>query len=207
MSVEARREREDARLRRKILKAALQVFAAEGYERVSMRKIAARIDYSATTIYRFFASKEELLRTIASETYRELSVSFEEVKTRTGRDPIALLEALLVEYIGFCVKRPEMYRMYSDLASFEMEDGVMYERIGTGRYVVFQSLFECIRQAGESGSLDPRDDAEVFLYLWDAVSGYIDHRISHPRLRRGTLPADAAAYVGMVIRGVERRDG
>ena len=51
MGVAERRDREREEVRRKILDAARELFVAEGYERVTMRRIAEAIEYSPTTIY------------------------------------------------------------------------------------------------------------------------------------------------------------
>jgi AcrR family transcriptional regulator len=202
MTIEERKSREQARLRQKILGGALRVFAAEGYGKVSMRKIAAEIDYSPTTIYRFFENKEELLQTIAAETYRDLAGRFEKAKADGHGDPLGALDLLVREYIAFCVEQPDMYRLYSEVSSFEMEDGILYERLGAARYVVYQSWFGCIRQLIEAGRLHVRDEVRVFLYLWDAVSGYVDHRIRHPHVPRRPLADDSAAYLELVFRGI-----
>ncbi len=203
MSIPERKTKENALLRQKILNAALRVFAEQGYEKVSMRKVAALIDYSPTTIYRFFKNKEELLQAVAAETYGDLAAVFEKVKTRGSRGPLGTLKSLIREYMIFCVERPDMFRLYSDIANFEMEDGTMYERVGGKRYTVYQSWFHCIRQSIESGSLTVRDSERVFLYLWDAVTGYIDHRIRVAGIPRKPLARDADAYLGLVFQGIE----
>ena len=203
MSIKDRKEREMAEMRNKILDATLKVFAGQGYEKVSMRKIAALIDYSPTTIYRFFKNKEELLQTIAAGTFSELSAKFAGIRAEGGADPLATLKALVREYAIFCVEHPDMFRLFSDIASFEMEDGVMYERLGAGRYMVYQSWFACIRQSIRSGCFVMNDEVRIFLYLWDAVNGYIDHRIRHPRVPRKELGEDNAEYLALIFRGIE----
>ena len=203
MNIQDRKSRENAQLRQQILNAALRVFAEQGYGKVSMRKIAALIDYSPTTIYRFFRNKEELLWTIAAETYKDLSARFEKVKAEGSDNPLVMLKSLVREYIIFCVERPDMFRLYSDLGSFEMEDGIMYERLGETRYMVYQSWFNCIRQSIESGYLEVKDNVRIFLYLWDAVHGYIDHSIRHARVPRKPLADDSAEYLSLVFRGIE----
>ena len=62
MGVKERREREKSETRDKILDAARELFVTEGYEGVSMRKVADKIEYSPTAIYVHFADKEELFR-------------------------------------------------------------------------------------------------------------------------------------------------
>ena len=206
MTIQDRKSRENAQLKQKILGAALRIFAEQGYRKVSMRKIASLIDYSPTTIYRFFRNKEELLRTIAAETHGDLSARFEKIKAKNSANPLAVLRTLIREYMIYCVERPDMFRLYSDVGSFEMEDGVMYERLGETRYMVYQSWFTCIRQAIEAGHLEVKDDVRIFLYLWDAVNGYVDHRINHTRIPRKPLAVDSAEYLGLVFRGIETKN-
>ena len=203
MSINDRKESENARLREKILSAALRIFSEQGYGRVSMRKIASLIDYSPTTIYRFFRSKEELLQAIAAGTYGNLSARFEKVKAEGREDPLATLKSLVREYICFCLERPDMFKLYADLCSFEMEDGVIYERLGQTRHKVYQSWFQGIRQAIACGRLSTGDEMHVFLYLWDAVDGYIDHRVRYPGFPGKISADDAAGYLDMVFRGIE----
>jgi AcrR family transcriptional regulator len=54
MGITERREREREEIRSKILDAARELFATEGYDRVTMRRIADAIEYSPTTIYNHF---------------------------------------------------------------------------------------------------------------------------------------------------------
>jgi AcrR family transcriptional regulator len=203
MSIKDRKSRERALLKQKILSAALQVFAEQGYDRVSMRKIAALIDYSPTTIYRFFQNKEDLLGAIAAETYRDLAARFEKTKADNGDRPLELLKSLVREYIIFCAERPEMFRMFSDLVSFEMEEGIMYEHLGGTRFKVYQSWFHGIRRAIESGDLELKDERRIFLYLWDAVQGYLDNRIRQTRVQRKPVASDSDEYLNLVFRGIE----
>ena len=203
MTIQDRKSRENARLRQQILNAALRIFSEQGYGKVSMRKIAALIDYSPTTIYRFFRNKEELLRTIAAETYGDLSKKFEKLKAEGGDHPLGMLKSLINQYIVFCVEQPDMFRLFSDLGSFEMEDGIMYERLGEIRFRVYQSWFDFIRQSIESGYLELKDEVRVFLYLWDSINGYISQRIAHPRVPRKPLEDDSAEYLSLVFRGIE----
>ncbi|HEY8369587.1 MAG TPA: helix-turn-helix domain-containing protein, partial [Thermodesulfobacteriota bacterium] len=56
-----RRERERAATRAKILDAARELFVSEGYDAVTMRRIADRIEYTAAALYRHFPDKRALL--------------------------------------------------------------------------------------------------------------------------------------------------
>jgi len=65
-------ERRKRKVRDKIIKAAEQVFAAEGEAGLSMRRLAECIDYSPAAIYKYFSSKDELLSTIREQFFERL---------------------------------------------------------------------------------------------------------------------------------------
>ncbi len=73
MGTKERREREREELRTRILDAARELFAEEGYEAVTMRRIADRIEYSPTAIYFHFRDKEALMRELCDHDFRALA--------------------------------------------------------------------------------------------------------------------------------------
>ena len=72
MGVKERRARQKKFLRQEILDAASELFGRDGYENVSMRRIADKIEYSPTTIYIYFKDKAELLEQVCKETFGRL---------------------------------------------------------------------------------------------------------------------------------------
>lgn len=72
MGVQERRAREKKELRQEILDAAREMFVRDGFENVSMRKIAEKIEYSPTTIYLYFQDKADLLDCLCEETFTRL---------------------------------------------------------------------------------------------------------------------------------------
>ena len=100
MSVTDRRARHRASLRRDILNAASKLFAEEGYEPVTMRRIAATIEYSPTTIYIYFKGKRELVDAICDETFSQLAAKLERL-TPADRTPMGYLREGLRTYIDF----------------------------------------------------------------------------------------------------------
>ena len=57
MSIQTRRAHQKALLRQEIIDAARDILVREGYEQLSMRKVAERIEYSPTAIYLHFDDK------------------------------------------------------------------------------------------------------------------------------------------------------
>jgi AcrR family transcriptional regulator len=104
-----RRKQQQEDLRAKILDAARELFVAEGVESVSMRKIAEKIGYSATTLYIYFKDKESLLHALCDRDFGTLQESF----TKIGRisDPIERLRKMGQAYITFALEYPSHYRL------------------------------------------------------------------------------------------------
>jgi len=72
MGIKERQERDRETVQRAILDAARELFVREGYENVSIRKIAERIEYSPPAIYGYFPSKDDIFFALAEEGFRLL---------------------------------------------------------------------------------------------------------------------------------------
>jgi AcrR family transcriptional regulator len=73
MGIKERQERDREAVSRAILDAARELFVAEGYQNVSIRKIAERIEYSPAAIYGYFPSKDDIFFALAEEGFKLLS--------------------------------------------------------------------------------------------------------------------------------------
>src|SRR4051794_11201923 len=108
MGVQERRAREKERNRGEILDAARAFFVKEGYEHVSIRKIADKIEYAPGTIYLYFRDKAEILDRICEETFSKLEQRMHAI----NKDPASPLDGLrrgLRTYVQFGVDNPNHY--------------------------------------------------------------------------------------------------
>jgi AcrR family transcriptional regulator len=110
MGPKARREREKEQLRQEILDAARELFLKEGYENVSMRRIAEKIEYSPTTIYLYFEDKAELLFAICEETFAKLYKKLVSIYEKHD-DPVECLRLGGRAYVEFGLKYPNHYKV------------------------------------------------------------------------------------------------
>jgi AcrR family transcriptional regulator len=102
-------EAEKQQLRTLIIDAARELFVSRGVEAVTMREIAKRIGYSATSIYLHFVDKEALLRAILDTDMLALATSLKEILAIV--DPVERMYALGQGYAQFALTHPNHYRL------------------------------------------------------------------------------------------------
>lgn len=115
MGARQRREREREELQRRILAAARAIASEEGWQAVTTRKVAERVEYSQPTIYEYFANKEAMLLALQREGYAQLVAAVQAAYDSTG-DPEARLLAMSEAYWDFAFSNAELYQVMHGLA-------------------------------------------------------------------------------------------
>src|SRR4051812_69506 len=113
LGVKERQGREREAVSRSILDAARDLFVAEGYQNVSIRKIADRIEYSPAAIYSYFPSKDDIFFALAEEGFHLLfdSASADEPAAVETREPIDAVRAAFWHFYEFSRKQPEYFAL------------------------------------------------------------------------------------------------
>lgn len=105
-----RREQQKQDVRQAILDAAGALFLEHGYERFSLRQVAERVGYSATTIYLYFTDKDDLLFTIADHGFDRFGQCLTDAATNSG-GALQSLHALPRAYLQFGLQNPAYYQL------------------------------------------------------------------------------------------------
>ena len=114
MGVRERRDRERLGMRRAILGAAREIAAQEGWQAVTIRRVAEKIEYSPPTIYEYFESKEAILEEEMHEGFR-LLLSGLKAAREAHPAPEEQFRAMGGAYWDFVWKHPELYQVISGL--------------------------------------------------------------------------------------------
>ncbi|MNK07615.1 putative HTH-type transcriptional regulator [compost metagenome] len=102
------RQKEETRVN--ILKAAREIVKEEGWQGLSMRKIADKIEYTAPIIYEYFANKEAILQELTCKGFRILTKDLEAAKAESD-DAAEQLENMWLAYWNFALENKEMYQL------------------------------------------------------------------------------------------------
>src|SRR3954465_6489784 len=95
------RDKRKAETREKILAAGRELLLKEGFDAFSMRKLAAKVNYTATAIYTHFPDKEALLGELAEHEFIRFRRAFD--RTSKIGDPIKRLRKMGLTFVEFAL--------------------------------------------------------------------------------------------------------
>ena len=198
MGVQERRARQKEGIREEILDAARTLFVKEGYEQVSIRKIAEKVEYAPGTIYLYFHDKAEILDRICEETFSKL----EKRMAAINRDPANPLDGLrrgLRTYVQFGIDNPHHY-----IVAFVQAKQIPQEHQPKAGERCFDNLRDAVRRCVEAGQLNCEDVEEVAQALWAGVHGITTLLITcaFPFIEQNRL-IDRVVYI--LIEGIRKR--
>ena len=205
MGPRERREREREEIRGLILDAARELFASQGYEAVTMREIAKRIEYSPTAIYFHFKDKETLLHEICDADFGTLAQQL--VLTAQIADPIEKLRAVGLAYFRFGVEHPNHYRLMfmTPHPPLNHEDSQLSK--GNPEEDAYQFLKDIVAEAIAANRFG-KDLTDVELLaqtIWAGVHGVISLQIAKCNdnwVEWRDLETRAAAMIDILVRGL-----
>jgi len=164
MSSTEHRERERARRHQLIITAARELAEAEGWDAVTTRRLAERVEYSQPVLYNHFKGKDAIVGAVAVEGFDDLAAALRRARLTAG-SPREALRAVGRAYLDFAVARPALYG-----AMFVREIDIRFaQEAQEDPPAAPRAAFEELAAVAVPG--DGRDaelDAEV---IWSALHG------------------------------------
>ena len=161
MGLKERQERDREAVRRAILDAARELFVAEGFQNVSIRKIAERIEYSPAAIYGYFPSKDDIFFALAEEGFRLLGdpASVRDDPALKDAPPIERVRASFWRLYEFSREQPQYFALMFVERSVPRISRE-YERFAFAREGK-QQILEQLRACIDAGDLPPSVDPMI----------------------------------------------
>jgi AcrR family transcriptional regulator len=168
VSYRDRRQRERLELRQAILAAARQIAAAQGWQSVTVRKIAEAIEYSPPAIYEYFDSKEAIWAALMAEGFRRMLADLNAIY-QAEDDPVERLAAIGRAYWRFAWEQPELYQIMHGLGGvpFGTPDAPQDAK------AIFDLVKQAVRDARRAvGARGPATDDMVDI-AWATLHGLV----------------------------------
>lgn len=188
MAVQERRRRERAQRHSAIVRAARELGETEGWDAVTTRRLAERIEYSQPVLYGHFANKDAIVAAVALEGFAELADALRRSRLDVeGTAPTAAPAAVARAYAGFAAANPALYdAMFTLGSSMRFADP---DRTPAALHAGFGELRAAL--APLAGDRDPDTLTEV---VWSALHGLVT------LARNGRLRADQHEQrLGMLV--------
>jgi AcrR family transcriptional regulator len=172
MKPSERKERQRQETTDKILAAARELLLKQGVTGLSMRNLAAKVGYSATAIYSYFADKNAVLRALMDADCAALRRAMDDAAAEA--DPVERVRRLGRAYVEFGFRNPGHYRV---LMMTEPEPGLMDNNPRRGDPA--QDAYALLRQAAadciRTGRLRPEftDADQLTQLVWAGVHGIV----------------------------------
>lgn len=182
--------------RRNILDAALQIVKEEGWQALSMRKIADKIEYTAPIIYEYYSNKDAILVELTRQGFLLLAKDLEAAKAKhdTGDKQ---LEAMWFEYWNFAFANKELYQVMFGVqtnCSCELVNNLPEAECP---YTLFSQV---IGQLMNIKDLDSDEICAKYYTFWSVVHGLISINI----LSRGSSDEINLIVLRNAITGIIR---
>lgn len=149
MSIKERRENEKAEMKKKIMDASIEIINQHGYENLSIRKIASKIDYSPTTIYLYYKDKAEIISDMTKKLYNTVESNAIDIIHNCSSLPIdkQIIE-IMTSFIKTLSSEPEMSKaiMHSRMNIIFASESTNSEPTNNGIEILDELLFLGIEQ-------------------------------------------------------------
>jgi len=151
-------------LKQLIKDVAREMFITEGYQNVSMRKIATKIEYTPTTIYLYFKNKEEMICSLL-EDYNQEFLNKTELLMKQTHSSYEKLKIYLQTYILHGLENPELFRL---LTIYFIETGVQKKKKENRG---FSSVISLVKKCIDDRYFIDSDPRKISIVLWAEVFG------------------------------------
>jgi AcrR family transcriptional regulator len=180
------------RLRRALIGAAVRAIARRGVDSLSLRELAARAGVSPGAPYHHFASRDELLSSIAEEGFQRLEARLIAARDAAPDDASARLQALGLAYVNFALSAPGYFRVmfHGDASSSGPTEAGLR---------AFHLLRAAIVACQEAGSAPKGDLMALVVLAWSAVHGFATLWVDRALPFEGLEPERLAPEIGRLI--------
>ena len=159
------RERYRAQVRDEVKQAALRQLAESGPAGLSISAIGKQLGVSGPALYRYFASRDELLTELVIDAYHDLAHALSDVARHSpGTQPRAQLEDIARAYRSWALAQPHRYRLLfgPPLPGYDAHA----QRLVEAAQASMKILLGVLREAGDPTATPPAEPLASQLSAW-----------------------------------------
>jgi AcrR family transcriptional regulator len=171
MGISERKEKQKQEIRKAILDASMKLFVEQGFENVSIRKIADLIEYSPTTVYLYFKDKNEILFNLHEIGFQKMAEYNADLWTI--KNPLVRLHKMGEYYIKFGLENPAFYDLMfilqAPMEALQVMDNCEWKSGDQALGRLKETLQECM----EKNLIIKGDVDAMAMAVWGIVHGMV----------------------------------
>lgn len=166
---------------KRILSAAIKVFAEDGYREAKISRIAQEAGVAHGSVYTYFKNKEDLLFKMIATIWQELGERLDAIRENKELDPLQKVHAMVATTFDVFTANPKLGMVVIKEHNTLRKKGMDASRSEYDHLVLtFSKTFE---QGVEEGFFDPTIDAPTFLaFVFGGLYHLIHRWADNPKL-------------------------
>lgn len=206
MGVQERRKMEKEKIKKEIHKAASEIIIDEGYSKLSIRKIASKIDYSPSLIYNYYENKADIVLSIWQEKSSIIIHTMSNLKFNDSNEETNI-KKLFKTYINLILESPEEYRaiMLNNIdiikkANFDFTE----EEKNSLKIKETKKKYD---KYLEEGLLRHIDTEKYAFFSWISINGFISNMVLSNNKDKEFTNKLIDEYLDFMIYGLFKNNG
>jgi AcrR family transcriptional regulator len=169
MGITERKQRQKEEIRESIIRAAWAIVQEEGWQALSIRKIADAIEYSIPVIYTHYENKDAILLEFTQQGFRKLTVGLNAARDQE-KSPARQLEKMALAYLDFAFQNKEYYQLMYGLGMPTCETVRQVAELSEFTNLVQATIKALIGNRDTTGKVDPFLKFHTF---WSLLHGLV----------------------------------
>ena len=167
-------------LKAELVQKGLEMFDSDGYEGLTLRKVAKACGVSQTAPYRHFKNKDELIAEIMKHAMRAFNESLASALHKYPDSPANQIREMGVAYVRFFIDNPHYMRLLflSDIRLASAEASCIETKYLSDGHP-FATFFSAIQRYKDATPDDNRDVGDLMIYCWGLVHGIAVLAVRH----------------------------
>ncbi|MBS4539510.1 TetR/AcrR family transcriptional regulator [Clostridium sp. D2Q-11] len=202
MGIKERKEREKNEKRELILKAANEIIKEEGIEKVSIRKIAKKIEYSPPIVYHYFKNKEDIINQLMIKGYGKILKSIS-IEDKSMMNPEDRLRKTIKKYIYSSLENSEEYKnlLLSDSTNILEHTSILYKGVSQDRKAM-EMLVDVLKKIYIGKNIQSKELELVAQSIWVSMFGLIIRLIIEKDIGEDQRKRLIDSHVEFIMNGI-----
>jgi AcrR family transcriptional regulator len=193
MGLTERRFAEKEQLRQKIFDGASRLIIKDGFEKLSIRRLAQEIEYSPAVIYNYFKNKDDIIQAITTSNYEKIRDEIQKINL-DAMEPEKALRTGLLRFAELLLESREHFKATILSGVTILEDSPGSDSAGV--------LIRILERGTASGDFHIEDTGFAAFLLITGVFGMINMIVLNSIYDEHRITGIVNAYIELLVRGV-----